>query len=96
MGLVFPTDDQYRELANELQGCQETCGAHGKKGAIRSILEDLGIDCQVVHSQNFTDALEQHVFLCENCDIWQDPYVRVHNEIAEMTVCEECDEIISQ
>ena len=96
MGLVFPTDDQYRELANELQGCQETCGAHGKKGAIQSILEDLGIDCQVVHSQNFTDALEQHVFLCENCDIWHDPYVRVHNEIAEMTVCEECDEIISQ
>ena len=96
MGLVFPTDDQYHELANELQGCQETCGAHGKKGAIRSILEDLGIDCQVVHSQNFTDALEQHIFLCENCDIWHDPYVRVHNEIAAMTVCEECDEIISQ
>lgn len=96
MGLVFPTDDQYRELANELQGCQETCGAHGKKGAIRSILEDLGIDYEVVHSQNFTDALEQHIFLCENCDIWHDPYVRVHNEIAAMTVCEECDEIISQ
>ena len=88
MGLVFPTDDQYREIANELQGCQET-------GAIRSILEDLGIDYEVVHSQNFTDALEQHIFLCENCDIWHDPYVRIHNEIAAMTVCEECDEIIS-
>ena len=58
------------------------------------VLYDQFLKTQGLTVKLFTDALEQHVFLCENCDIWHDPYVRVHNEIAEMTVCEECDEII--
>ena len=86
------TDDQIREVAEELQGCQETGGAHGRKGAVKSVLEELGHDTDLVESQIFTDALEQHVFLCEECDIWHDPYTRVHNQIACVTVCEECDE----
>ncbi len=92
--MIFPTDDQYREIANELQDCQESYGAHGKKGALRSIVEELGFDTDIVESQNFTDALEQYAFLCENCDIWKDPYVRIHNQIASMTVCEDCDELL--
>lgn len=87
-------DDQIEEVANELFGCQESHGAHGPS-AIKAVLEDLGHDTDLPSSQIFTDHLEQHVFLCENCDIWCDPYVRVHNEVAAMTVCEECDELIS-
>lgn len=93
--MIYPTDDQYREIAEAIQGCQETGGAHGRLGAIKSTLQEMNLDDELAHSQIFMDCLEQYAFLCENCDIWCDPYVRVHNEIAAMTVCEECDEIIS-
>ncbi|QQM13931.1 hypothetical protein CPT_Morttis_198 [Acinetobacter phage Morttis] len=87
MKFDMPTNEQFEELADALDGMEETWG-----NTLVKTLESLGLDVDLKHSVNFTDMLEDHIFHCEDCDCWKRIEVRVYNPIAERKMCEDCDE----
>ena len=56
------------------------------------VLENMGLDTDLKESVVFIDSLENHIFHCEDCDCWKQTEIRVRNEVAERTMCEDCDE----
>lgn len=80
-------DDQLQEIADALDGMEETWG-----NTLHKTLEELGHDPDLKHSVVFMDHLENKVFHCEECDMWKQTEIRVYNEIAERKMCEDCDE----
>jgi hypothetical protein len=88
--LIQPTEEQFEQIRDELEGCSDDFGRTHKR-----VLTDLGLDIDLRDSVIYNDTLETYIFLCENCDCWCSPDTRIHNQIAEMTVCEECDEQLS-
>lgn len=88
--MIYPTDDEYRKIAEEIQGCLQSTGH--TPDALKEALEQSGFSPDLTDSEIFIKALDQYIFLCENCDLWFDPYVRIHSQSMSMTVCEDCDE----
>lgn len=84
---IQPTEQQLNDLAENLEGMEETWG-----NTLHKTLEDMGLNPDLKHSVIFIDSLENHIFHCEDCDCWKRTEVRVYNEFAERKMCEECDE----
>lgn len=82
-----PSEDQLIELADELDGLEETWG-----NSLNVALENLNLSPDLKYSVIFIDNLENHIFLCEECDCWKRTEIRVYNEIADKKMCEDCDE----
>lgn len=85
--MIYPTENQYDLIAEALNGSEETYSK-----ALETELKAHGLDPDLQRSVNFIDHLETLVFCCENCDHWREIGVRVYNPIADMKMCEECDE----
>ena len=85
--IVMPTQEQYTNLAENLNGLEETFSK-----ALESNLKELGLDPALKHSSDFLKELEERIFCCEWCDTWKERGVRVFNEYTQSDMCEECDD----
>ncbi|ADG60092.1 hypothetical protein Acj9p192 [Acinetobacter phage Acj9] len=85
--MQMPSENQYDLIAEALDGSEETYSK-----ALVTELKAHGLDENLQHSPTFLDRLEELVFCCEQCDTWRETGVRVYNEIADMKMCESCDE----
>lgn len=84
---TLPSDDEIEEIANELDGLEETFSKSQKR-----VLEEFGYDNSIVENKVFFEKLDNHVFHCDYCDQWKQTSLRVTNESAEDEMCEDCDD----
>lgn len=87
MTLKMPSENQYDLIAEAINGSEETYSK-----ALETELKVHGLDKELMYSPTFTDNLEERVFCCEQCDYWREIGERVYNPIADMKMCEQCDE----